>query len=106
MLDLDTQHWYSPSSTDGHAHLVINQHLEINELQEIVNVLVKYGILQKGIKRQLDERGCLSLRMPGMNKSKPEDNMSFQELKAIGKEPMPVEEKENFRAVYSDPFLI
>lgn len=87
MLDLDDTHWYSESSTKGHGHLVISKMLEIDQLKEIVDILVKHGILQEGIKRQLDDRGCLTLRMPGMQKDRAEDNMSFEELKAIGKEP-------------------
>lgn len=94
MLDLDIEHWYSESSTDGHAHLVLARDLDISDLKEIVNVLVKHGILQEGIKKQLDDRGCLTLRMPGMQKNKEEDNMSFEELAAIGKEPESVEEKD------------
>lgn len=94
VLDLDWDHWYHQSSTPGHGHLVIKRELEIDQLKEIINVLVKHGILQEGIKNQLDDRGCLTLRMPGMSKYKAEDNMSFEELKAIGKEPEPLEEKE------------
>lgn len=94
MLDLDMEHWYHKSSTPGHGHLVLGNNLGIDELKEIVNVLVKHGILQEGIKRQLDERGCLTLRMPDMKKSNPEDNMSFKELEEKGMTPRPVEEKE------------
>lgn len=97
MLDLDHPHWYSESSTDGHGHLVIQHDLDVSQLKEIVNVLVKHGVLQEGIKKQLDDRGCLTLRMPGMKKDVREDNMSFEELAAIGKEPGSVEEKEGPR---------
>lgn len=96
MLDLDVEHWYSESSTEGHAHLVLARDLDVSALKEIVNVLVKHGILQEGIKKQLDDRGCLTLRMPGMQKKKEEDNMSFEELAAIGKEPGAVEEKDGY----------
>lgn len=69
--------------------------LRIDQLQEIVDVLVKHGILEDGIKRQVDERGCLTLRMPGMKKDVREDNMSFEELAEIGKKPKPVDETED-----------
>lgn len=94
MLDLDDTHWYSESSTRGHGHLIVGKPLELDQLKEIVNVLAKHGILQEGIKRQLDDQGCLTLRMPGMKKDNEEDNMSFEELKAIGKEPELPEEKD------------
>lgn len=94
MLDLDSEHWYHESSTEGHAHLVIRKYLELSELKEIVNVLVKYGILEEGVKRQLDERGCLTLRMPGMKKGVKEDNMSLAELELNGIKVNPVEEKD------------
>lgn len=93
VLDLDDEHWYSESSTKGHGHLVINKQLELSALKEIVHVLVKHNVLQAGIKKQLDDRGCLTLRMPGMKKGVKEDNMSYEELVEAGKEPSPVEEK-------------
>lgn len=93
MLDLDSDHWYSESSTPGHAHLVIGINLNFAALEEIVNVLARHGILQNGIKNQLEDRGCLTLRMPGMKKDVPEDNMSFEELEAHGKKPKEVEHK-------------
>lgn len=94
MLDLDTTHWYSESSTDGHGHLVICHSLELDQLKEIINVLVKNGVLQEGIKKQLDDRGCLTLRMPGMSKNRLQDNMSFEELEAEGIRVKEMEEKD------------
>lgn len=90
MLDLDQNHWYTESSNVGHGHLVIDTSLEPWQMKEIIEVLVKHGVLQQGIEKQWDDRGCLTLRMPGMKKTNEEDNMSFEELKAIGKEPRPV----------------
>jgi len=103
MLDLDHEHWYHESSTQGHGHLVIRKSLELYQLKEIVNVLVKHGILQEGIKRQLDDRGCLTLRMPGMQKGKPLDNMSMAELEKNGITVKSVEEK-NVETVESPTF--
>lgn len=81
LLDLDCEHWYSKSSTYGHGHLAINIQISEDGLKEIVEVLSKYGIVQQGIKRQLDERGHLSLRLPGLKKNS-EDDESLSELKA------------------------
>jgi len=107
MLDLDHEHWYHESSTPGHGHLVIKKQLELYQLIEIINVLVKHGILQEGIKMQVDDRGCLTLRMPGMKKDVPEDNMSIRELEDKGIIVRPVEEKEaperfNFRDFFDN----
>lgn len=93
MLDLDLPHWYTESSSEGHGHLVIDTNLEPWQMKEIIEVLVKHGVLQKGIEKQWDERNCLTLRMPGMSKNNEEDGMGFEELKMIGKEPRPVTEK-------------
>lgn len=79
LLDLDIAHWYTSSSTWQHGHLYIDAHLEIEQLQEIIAVLAKYGIVQHGIERQATERKFLSLRMPGMSKDRKEDNMSLQD---------------------------
>jgi hypothetical protein len=106
MLDLDDDHWYSESSTKGHGHVVISKPLELSQMKEIVNVLVKHGVLQEGIKRQLDDRGCLTLRMPGMKKDNVEDNMSFEELKEIGKEPELPEEKDESRYNRGGPIFM
>lgn len=99
MLDLDREHWYTESTSEGHGHLVIRTSLRIDQLQEIVDVLAKHGILENGIKRQADERGCLTLRMPGMRKDVKEDNMSFQELVEAGMDPQEVDE--NDRPMYA-----
>ena len=90
MLDLDQNHWYTESSTEGHGHLVIDTSLDPWQMKEIIEVLVKHGVLQQGIEKQWDSRQCLTLRMPGMKKGNEEDGMGFEELKAIGKEPKPV----------------
>jgi hypothetical protein len=93
MLDLDQNHWYTESSSKGHGHLVIDTSLEPWQMQEIIEVLAKHGVLQQGIERQWNDRQCLTLRMPGMKKNNEEDGMGFEELKAIGKEPKPVPHK-------------
>lgn len=80
LLDLDSPHWYTGSSSDGHGHLYIDARLELEELQEIIALLAKYGIVQRGIERQAKERKFLSLRMPGMRKDVPEDNMSLKDF--------------------------
>lgn len=62
-------------------------------MKEIIEVLAKHEVIQKGIEKQWDERQCLTLRMPGMKKGNAEDGMGFEELKAIGKEPKPAVER-------------
>ena len=71
LLDLDIEHFYV-QSTSNH-HLMLNTNLSDDALKEVVDVLVKHGILQEGIKRQLERDGHLSLRMPGMIKGEDSD---------------------------------
>lgn len=80
-LDLDMAHQHIPSTTPGHAHLFINADLSRDALQEIVDVLAKHKILQAGVKRGFDERGFLSLRIPGSVKGDPVDDMDLEHYK-------------------------
>jgi hypothetical protein len=68
LLDLDVEHHYVKSSTDGHGHLYINVVLETHEYREVLQVLKKYGILGEGTAAQLDRDGMTSLRLPGLTK--------------------------------------
>lgn len=67
-LDLDIEHYYVPSTNEGHGHLYVNVCLSDEALREVVEVLVRHGILQKGIRDQVEDRGALTLRPPGVEK--------------------------------------
>jgi hypothetical protein len=85
-LDLDDEHFVSPSSTPGHSHLYINTDLDLEALKEIIDVLAKHGIVQQGIKNQLDSYGFLTLRPPGVQKGDEYDDASVNEAKILEQE--------------------
>jgi hypothetical protein len=85
MLDLDIRHYFVASSTSGHSHLYVDTDLEPAALKEIIDVLAKHGVVQEGIKNQLDQSGFLTLRPPGVKKGDPYDdgakiNINFESL--------------------------
>lgn len=82
LLDLDMEHFYVPSSTPGHGHLYINAELTYDQLYEILQPLVKYGIVQRGIYEGFLRRGWLSLRLPGQAKGT-EDDLGLEEIKKL-----------------------
>lgn len=82
-LDLDQNNKVVPSSTHGHTHIYVDTDLDLAALKEIVDVLAKHGIVQEGIKRQLDEYGFLTLRPPGVVKGNPADDADLETAKAM-----------------------
>lgn len=49
IIDLDVPHFYTPSSTEGHGHLVLNVQLSEKEYKKLLDVLVECGIVQQGV---------------------------------------------------------
>lgn len=82
MLDLDAEHFYVKSSNEGHGHLYIAADLDYEDLVEILEPLVKHGIVQEGIYNTLLERKHLSLRLPGQMKYS-EDDLGLEEIKKL-----------------------
>jgi hypothetical protein len=83
MLDLDQKSFHVASSTKGHSHVYIDADLSLSALKEIVDVLAKHGVVQQGIKAQLDASNCLTLRPPGITKGNHEDEVGIEEYKNI-----------------------
>lgn len=81
MLDLDGSIHFVKSSNNN--HLYVDANLDLEALKEIIDVLAKHGVVQKGIKHQLDERGYLTLRPPGVKKGNELDDASVDEYKEI-----------------------
>lgn len=77
MLDIDTPHVYWPSSTTGHAHLVINSDLSHDAIIEVLTVLNKHGIIQQGVLEATKDRGFTAIRLPGIRKESKFDNAWF-----------------------------
>lgn len=74
-IDLDVEHWYVPSSTEGHGHLYVNVDLTPEELQELMNTLAGYGIVGKGWAYQVQGRGENTFRLPGHYKTEQEKQL-------------------------------
>lgn len=81
LLDLDQESFSIESTTAGHQHVYINADLSLEALKEIVDVLAKHGIVQAGIKKQLENSNCLTLRPPGVKKGNIEDQLGIEEYK-------------------------
>lgn len=82
MLDLDIRSHYVKSTTFGHAHLYVDTDLSLADMQEIVDVLAKHGIVQQGINKQI-KRGFLAMRPPGNQKDHPFDDADLETAKEM-----------------------
>lgn len=67
-LDLDVPHEYIPSSTPGHAHLVFRQPVFWEDYSQVLIVLEKVGIIEKGYHNCAMQRGQTFLRLPEVKK--------------------------------------
>src|ERR1044072_7385724 len=77
LLDLDIDTYYVKSTNNAHLYLDVS--LPEEGLQEIVEVLAKWGILQEGIVKQVEDRHATFLRPPGMSKDRRIDNMGYED---------------------------
>ena len=67
-LDLDVVHDYRPSSTPGHAHLLIDVGVPEAAYRRLLDALVECGIVERGYASQMDRRGYTALRQPWARK--------------------------------------
>jgi hypothetical protein len=105
MLDLDTTHYYLPSSSHGHGHLVFNTHLSFDAIVEILTVLNKHGIVQDGVLEATKDRGYISLRPPGVDKHNPEDDAWLYDQDIIPRKEVTFPSKSQYKLdVFKDPF--
>lgn len=68
LLDLDVEHEYWPSSTEGHGHLLVNLKLTRQEWQRVMQVLRDVGVISPGYHDHSQRRGFASLRLPWIKK--------------------------------------
>lgn len=80
-LDLDQEHMYTESTTKGHGHVYIDAKLTYDDLIEIIQVLAKHGIVQPGIRNQLERDHRMTLRPPWIKKDNPVDSFGLTEYK-------------------------
>lgn len=73
LLDMDIPVTYVPSTTSGHGHLYIEPVKPISDtgLNEILDVLAKWGIIEEGYAGASKRRGYTSLRLPWVQKGRP-----------------------------------
>ncbi len=64
VIDLDCAHHYEPSTTPGHGHLYINKAMSFDDMMEVLDVLVKHGIVQPGFRDAAKIRGWAAVRTP------------------------------------------
>lgn len=67
-LDIDHSAVLLPSSTPGHAHLVINHWLSHEAWEEIITVLGKHGVIEEGYASVSVKRKSTFLRLPWIRK--------------------------------------
>ncbi len=70
VLDLDIEHVYYPSTTPGHAALLLNVDLTWDQYSELIDVLESCGIIQYGFAEATRQRGYSACRTPWTKKPK------------------------------------
>lgn len=68
VIDLDGPHHYQSSTTPGHGHLYLNKDMAFEDMMEILDVLVKHGIVQPGYRDAAKIRGWAAVRTPWTEK--------------------------------------
>lgn len=71
VLDLDIEHVYYPSSTPGHAALLLNVQLPDDLHWKLIEVLEECGIIEPGFAEASRQRGYAAVRTPWTKKPKP-----------------------------------
>lgn len=73
-LDIDVEHHYQPSRTEGHGHLMLNVNVTKSELNLLNEFLVTLGITGRGNQQQVTKEGQNFLRI---NATKSEEYKKF-----------------------------
>jgi hypothetical protein len=68
VIDLDIEHVYYETSTDGHAALLLNVPLTPTQHDQLLDVLLDCGIIGKGFREASRRRGYASMRPPWVKK--------------------------------------
>lgn len=69
IIDLDIEHLYVKSSTEGHAHLVLNVTLSDDQYERLLTTLADCGIIGYGIiENQWKKEKHTAMRLPGIKK--------------------------------------
>jgi hypothetical protein len=76
ILDLDIPHYYGPSTTPGHAHLILDVELAWTDYVDLLTILAKCGILEEGYVNVALSRGQSWMRVPWIKKLSGDKNSS------------------------------
>lgn len=68
VIDIDHECAWVPSTNPGHGHLYINKDVSLDGLIEILDVLAKHGIVERGFADATRERGYAAVRLPHVKK--------------------------------------
>jgi hypothetical protein len=69
VLDIDLPATLLPSSTPGHFHLLIDHEMPWNTFVELLEALVKAGLVEPGYVNASLERGYTAVRLPWVRKA-------------------------------------
>ena len=69
LIDLDIEHFYVGSSTEGHGHLYINKQLTHEQYGKLLYALREAELIGEGIIKQYERDGGTTLRIPGVTKN-------------------------------------
>lgn len=68
VIDLDMDAALIPTSTPGHHHLIIDRELSWPQYRNLLDVLVKVGIIEPGYHNASIQRGASWIRVPWVKK--------------------------------------
>ncbi len=68
VLDLDVPHRYVPSTTPGHAHLLIDAPMAWTVYAQMLRALAVGGVIQRGFALSAGQRGYSAVALPGIAK--------------------------------------
>lgn len=84
VLDIDINHVYVPSSTEGHGHLYLNLDVDHAKWEQLMTTLYECGIIQEGYYQASLNRGYSAVRVPWVKKDKPNFPDDYFDVNAEG----------------------
>lgn len=79
VIDIDRECMLVPSSKPGHFHLYINVAMTKDEYMELLEVMTKVGIVQRGFWLYARKRGAGFVRYPGVTKENEAQRIGYTE---------------------------
>ena len=77
VIDIDLPVQVTPSSTEGHFHLVIDKTMSWEDYKLLLYALARVGIIEKGYAEASIAKGFSAIRLPWVKKEKNEDEVMF-----------------------------